>query len=119
MKKLLITVLVLFLVAAAAFAQQQRFRNGTLTATGTSYNAATSGSDGTITVAVTFRSNRITEIVVREYTDTSAFVNMVVRTMVPAIISAQGVNVDNVAGATVTANGLKEAVAAAMAQARR
>jgi len=118
MKKLISICLVLFLAAGVLFAQQ-RFRNGTQTATGTSYNAATSQPNGSITVQVTFRSNRITAINVTQYTDTSAFVTMVTGRLIPAIIDAQNTNVDTVTGATATADGIKEAVAAAMAQARR
>ena len=119
MKKIITACLVLFLVAGLAFAQQQRFRNGTQTGTGTSYNAATSGHDGNLTVQVTFRGNRITAIQVTQFTDTPAFMNMVVQSLIPSIIQAQSTSVDNVAGATVTANGVKQAVNEAMGRARR
>ena len=119
MKKLVIVGLVLFFVVGMAFAQQQRFRNGNFTATGVSYNAATSSPNGSLTVQVTFRGNRITQIVVNNYTDSSAFVNMVTAQLVPAIIQAQNTNVDTVSGATYTSNGVREAVASAMTQARR
>ncbi|MCL2381589.1 MAG: FMN-binding protein, partial [Treponema sp.] len=98
---------------------QQRFRNGNFNATGVSYNAETRTPNGTIDVRVTFRGNRITQIVVNSYTDSSAFVNMVTSSMIPAMITAQTSAVDGVSGATHTGNGLRQAVAAAMDQARR
>ena len=119
MKRFLLIVLVLVLVAGAVFAQAARFNNGVQVTTAASYNPATSTNDGSITVAVTFRGNRITQIEVREHTDTAAFVTMVTNAVVPAIIAAQNTNVDNVTGATYTAKGVKDAVAAAMEQARR
>ena len=119
MKKVLTTCLILFILVGAVFAQQQRFRNGTQTGTGVSYNAATGQYDGSLTVEVTFRGNRITNINVTQFTDSEAFLNMVTRTMVPAIISAQSTDVNVVTGATSTSNGLKEAVADAMTKARR
>jgi len=119
MKKLIAICVVLFLVAGAVFAQQQRFRNGTQRGTGTSYNAATRGHDGSLTVEVAFRGNRIQSINILNYTDTPAFITMIERALIPAIISAQSVEVDNVAGATVTARGVKQAVAEAMSRARR
>jgi len=119
MKKLAIACLVLFFVAGVIFAQQQRFRNGNFTAQGVSYNAATSTGNGSLTARVTFRGNRITDIAVTNYTDSSAFVGMVTAVMVPAMIAANNYNVDTMSGATYTSNGLRQAVAAAMAQARR
>jgi len=119
MKKLVIIALTLFLVAGMVFAQAQRFRNGNFTATGVSYNAATSTPDGELTARVTFRGNRITQIEVTAHTDSDAFVTMVTSTMVPAIIQAQNTNVDVVSGATYTSLALQQAVAAAMNQARR
>ena len=119
MKKLLLTCLILFIAGGLIFAQQQRFRNGTQTGTGVSYNEATGGYDGSITVEVTFRSNRITEITVTQHTDTDAFMTMVRRMMIPAMVTANGTNVDVVTGATSTSNGLKQAVEDAMSKARR
>jgi uncharacterized protein with FMN-binding domain len=121
MKKLVIVGLALFLIAGMAFAQaaQQRFRNGNFTATGVSYNDATRTPTGSLTVRVTFRGNRMTQIAVTNHTDTAAFLNMATSAMVPAMISAQSNEVATVSGATHSSNGLIQAVGAAMAQARR
>jgi len=122
MKKLAIAFLVLFVVAGVAFSQQ-RFANGNRDVTVRSYDASApegqGGGRGELSVRVTFRGNRMTQITVRNYTDSSAFISMVTSTMIPAMIQAQNSNVDVVAGATYTANALREAVATAMAQARR
>jgi len=121
MKKILIIGLVFVLVTGVAFAQ--RFNNGNFTGQGTSYNAATSTGNGSITVQVTIRGNRITDIAVTNYTDSSMFLNMAMATMRPALLNARTpeavMAVDTVSGATYTARGIREAVAAAMTQARR
>jgi uncharacterized protein with FMN-binding domain len=121
MKRIITACLILFLIAGLAFAQvtQQRFRNGNQTGTAASYDPATSGPNGNLTVQVTFRGNRITAIQVTQYTDTPAFMNMVVQSLIPAIIQAQSTNVDSVAGATYSSNGVKQAVNEAMNSARR
>jgi uncharacterized protein with FMN-binding domain len=119
MKKLVMIGLALVLVAGMAFAQQQRFRNGNITATGVSYNEATRTPNGSLTVRVTFRGNRMTQITLLNYTDTTSFMNMAAATMIPAMINAQSSEVSTVSGATHSSNGLREAVATAMAQARR
>ena len=115
MKKLLIIGLVLLLVAGFAFA---RPRNGTFTGTGTSYNAATSTTDGTIEVRITVRGRRIAQIDVVNATDSPAFLTMVTNQVVPAIIQGQDTNVSIVSGATYTSRGLIEAVDAALIAAR-
>ena len=119
MKKFVILGLVLFFIVGAAFAQAQRFRNGNQDATAPSYNPATSDATGSLTVRVNFRNNRMQSITVRSYTDSSAFMSMVSAQMIPAMLHAQSADVDNVAGATITANGLRQAVASAIAAARR
>ena len=119
MKKLFIVVLVLFFVVSAVFAQQQRNRNGTYSGTGVSYNSAAGQNNGSLTVEVTIRSNKITGIEVKEHTDTSGFLNMVTKTMVPAMISATSHEVDIVSGASYSSKGFKEAVADAMNKAKR
>ena len=118
MKKVIVVLLVLLLVVGVVFAQQ-RFTRGTYTGTATSYNSAESANNGKITVDVTFNATRMTAIVIKEHTDTAAFVNMATRTMIPAMISTQSVDVDNVSGATYTSTGLKAAVTDAITQARR
>ncbi|MCL2232821.1 MAG: FMN-binding protein [Treponema sp.] len=119
MKKFAAAGLILFLAVGVLFAQQQRFRNGTFTAQGVSYNAATNAGDGILTARVTFRGNRITEIVVTDATDSPGFLSRVTTVMIPAMLSQNSSEVDIVTGATFTSNALKQAVAAAMAEARR
>ena len=123
MKKLVIVGLVFFLAAGVVFAQAQRFRNGNFNAQGTSYNAATNTPNGTINVRVTIRGNRITDVVASNYTDSSAFVSMAMAQMRAPLLAATTpeavMAVDLVSGATYTALGIRQAVAAAMTQARR
>ena len=128
MKKVVFVVfLVLIIAAGVIFAQQTQqaqpaatgYTRGTYTATAPSYNSATAGTDGKMTIEVTFNATRMTEIVIKEHTDTAAFINMAQRRMIPAMIAAQSVNVDGVSGATHTSVGLKAAVTDAMTQAKR
>jgi len=120
MKKLIIIVVVLVVVAGVAFGQRARFTNGNFTATGVSFNAGNNNATpGSLTAAVTFRGNRITQIQVSNATDSPAFLNMVSNQLIPAIIQAQNTNVSAVSGATYTSRGVMQAVDAAMAQARR
>jgi len=123
MKKLVIVGLVLFMVAGMVFAQQQRFRNGNFTAQGVSYNAATNTPNGSLTAQITIRGNRITAVNATNYTDSSAFMTMTLNAMRPALLAATTpeavMAVDLVSGATYTARGLRQAVAAAMTSARR
>ena len=118
MKRIIIVFLALLLVVGVVFAQQ-RFTRGTYTGTATSFNSAEQTPNGKITVEVTFNATRMTAIVVKEHTDTAAFVSMATRTMIPAMISGQSVDVDNVSGATHTSTGLKEAVTDAITKAKR
>ena len=111
MKKAIIAILVLVLVAGAVFAQQ-RLRNG-------SYTATADGYEGPLTVTVTVSRARISAITISEHSDTQAYVTMVTNTMIPAMIEAQSAEVDALAGATGTSNGVKQAVQDAIDQARR
>jgi len=115
MKRILIVGLILVLAAGVAFA---RPRNGTFTGTAPSYNPAASDGTGSISVQIVVRGRQVREVTVTNATDTAAFVTMVTSAMVPEILRTQGTNVDLVTGATYTAIGFRNAVAAALAAAR-
>jgi len=118
MKRVFVVFLVLVLVAGVIFAQQ-RFSRGTYTGTAASFNSATRTPNGTIKVEVTFNATKMTRITIKEHTDTPLFISMVEQDMIPAMIAAQSVDVDNVSGATYTSTGMKAAVTDAITQARR
>ena len=109
MKRVVAVAILLLVVSSVAFAQ---FARGNQTVTVPGYVAD-------ITVVVTFDARRMTRIVVRDHKETPVFANPVWEKMIPAMIDKQTWDVDIVAGSTVTANALKEAVKQAMAAARR
>jgi len=110
MKKLVLISLVLILAAGMVFAQT--FRTGTFTGRGQGFYAP-------ITVSVTFDNNRMTAITVTQHTDTEEFAFMVFGNMIPRMIAAQSADIDLLSGATATSRGLREAVQAAISQARQ
>ena len=119
MKRIIIVMLILVFALGGVFAQQ-RFRNGVYTSKQTAVQPATGDPiGGNVTVAVTFRSNRITRIEITEYEDTEDFVNVVTRFFIPTIIEEQSPDVDAFSGATGTSNAVKNAVRDAIDQARR
>lgn len=81
----------------------ERFTPGTFEGFGEGYY-------GEIVVAVTFDATRITAIEVIEHSDTPMFANRVWSAMIPAMLAAGHANVDIVAGATYTSEGLIDAV---------
>ena len=119
MKKLLIACLVVFLVAGVVFAQQARYKNGTFTGTAKGFDSKVMERNGSITVSVVIKSAKIDKIEVKDHTDTKMFLNMVEKSMIPAMISANNADVDAVAGATFSSEGFKEAVADALVKAKR
>ena len=72
-----------------------------------------------VPVAVTVSENRIESIEVKqdETSDTKAFVETVISTLVPRMLEYQSVSVDAVCGATATSNGVRQAVEEALIQA--
>ena len=72
-----------------------------------------------VPVTVTVSENRIESIVVEQAgtSDTKAFVETVISTLVPRMMEYQSVSVDAVCGATATSNGVRQAVEDALVQA--
>lgn len=81
------------------------------------YSAAAAGYIDDVVVAVAFDGNSIVAINVTRHSETPMFANMALGPMIPAMIAAQTYDVDVVAGATYTAEALREAVRLAMEQA--
>ena len=119
MKKIIVAVLLIAMVAGGLFAQQ-RFSAGRFTATAQCPATDENFTGGSVTVVVTVNRTRITRIEVSEQTgNTAAFLTMVVNTLIPAIIEAQSTDIDVLAGATGTSVGVLAAVEDALGQARR
>jgi fumarate reductase flavoprotein subunit len=70
---------------------------------------------GNITVTVTISSGKIAEITQTNELETSYIgVEAMNDVLIPAVLEAQDVNVDTVAGATATSNGFRNAVEACL-----
>ena len=119
MKRILVAILMIAIVAGVVFAQQ-RFSAGRYTATAECPATDENFTGGSVTVEVRTNRTRITHIEVKEQAgNTAAFLTMVVNTLIPAIIEAQSTEIDVLAGATGTSLGVLAAVDEALGQARR
>ncbi len=75
------------------------------------YTATSFGMFGNISVTVTVSGGKISEIAQTNELETSYIgVEAMENVLIPAVIEAQNVNVDTVAGATATSNGFRTAV---------
>ncbi|WP_300343187.1 flavocytochrome c [Fusobacterium sp.] len=74
------------------------------------------GYKGDIKVGVTYEGNEIKEVKVLEHQETN-FTKRAMKEITKNIVATQNVDVDNVAGATYTSEGIKEAVKSAIATA--
>ncbi|MDR1211290.1 MAG: flavocytochrome c [Spirochaetaceae bacterium] len=83
------------------------FTNGVHTGTGM-------GRNGPLTVSVTVANGSITKIDFVRQTETPVMFDAIERQLIPAIISAQSLNVDSVSGATISTTGVLEAVKSAL-----
>lgn len=74
------------------------------------------GYKGDIKVGVTYEGNEIKEVKVLEHQETN-FTKRAMKEITKNIVATQNVDVDNIAGATYTSEGIKEAVKSAIATA--
>ena len=97
--------------SSAAYIQETeqtgRYKDGTYKGTGKGYR-------GNITVSVTVSGGVITDITTTSYNDDREFFSKAQSSVIPAIIAAQGTDVQTVSGATFSSRGLIEAVANAL-----
>lgn len=84
------------------------------------YTGTSTGMFGGITVTITISGGKIAEITQTNELETSYVgVEAMENVLIPAVITAQNVNVDTVAGATSTSNGFRTAVEAALLEAAK
>lgn len=103
MKKILSVLLaMMMLLSLSAFAQAQ-YPDGT-------YQGEGEGFGGAILVSVTVLDGKITDIELLEHSETAGISDAAVEQIPADIIEAQSVDVDVVAGATYTSDGIMEAV---------
>ena len=86
-------------------------------AAGTVYTGVGAGNGGDITADVTVEDGKITKIEVTADSETPGIMEAPVEQIPAAIIETQSTEVDVVSGATITSNGIIEAVNAALAEA--
>ncbi len=78
------------------------------------YEGSADGMMGDVPVTVVVSGGEITEITIGEHNESPGISDAAIEGIPAAIIEAQSVDVDDVAGATVTSEAIKEAVAAAL-----
>lgn len=81
------------------------------------YEGVGAGRNGDIKVQVTLSTDEITAVEVLEHSETEGIGDLAFEAICPAVVERQTVDVDAVSGATLTSNGLKEAITAALAAA--
>lgn len=82
------------------------------------YTASAQGFGGTVTVEVTVSASAITAVKAEGPAETAGIGSRAIEQLPAAFVQANGSEVDNISGATYTSSAMKEAVAAALAQAR-
>jgi len=81
------------------------------------YTGEGTGKKPGIKISVTIEGDKITDIAVVEYNDSDAHFNDVAAEIIPEIISAQSADVDVISGATMSSEGIIQAVSDALAKA--
>lgn len=110
LSKLLGLVLVLAMLTSVAFGAMAQ----AIPADGV-YEGSANGLGGELKVAVTVAGGKITEVKVGDHKETPGISDPAIEQVPAAIVEAQSTEVDGVAGATVTSDAIKTAVAAALA----
>ncbi len=78
------------------------------------YSGTGQGRNGSIEVTVKVKKNKVTSITVESSREDEQFMNRAKDTVIGEIIDAQSLNVNTVSGATMSSNGIIEAVANAL-----
>ena len=75
------------------------------------YTETATGKKGTFDVTVTIDNGKITDILIGTNNETPEKGGVAIKTLPEEIINTQSLDVDAVSGATITSNGIKDAVA--------
>ena len=75
------------------------------------YTGVGTGINGDVTVTMTFTDNDITEVTINADSETPEIGGAAAKELVEQIFTAQGADIDGVAGATITSEAVKEAAA--------
>lgn len=82
-----------------------------------SYTAEGAGKNAPVKVSVTFSDNAITDVQVVEHKETSGIADAPIERIPKAIVENQSLNIDTIAGATMTSDAILAAVADCVVQA--
>lgn len=75
------------------------------------YTEIAKGKKGDFDVTVTIKDGEISDIVIGDNSETSDKGGVAIETIPSEIIDTQSIDADSVSGATITSNGIKDAVA--------
>lgn len=81
------------------------------------YTASEVGRNGEIKVQVTVKDNKIADVKVLDWSETHPVADLTKTELIPSIVDNQTVNVNNVAGATLSSFAIKAAVKDCLKQA--
>jgi len=119
---LLALIMIMMSMNLAACTQNRESVSGSESASAITFKPGTyegsgTGRNGDITVEVTVTEDSIESVVVKEHQETPGLSDPALTRLPEAIVEYQSLGVDAVSGATVTSEGLLDAVAAALEQA--
>ncbi len=115
---LLVSLMVLTMLGAAAEGEYPQLTGESGIYNAGVYEQKIRGMGGYMIIHVTFSANAIENIEVISHTETPNIGTLAIEQVIPAMIEAQSTEVDSVSGATITSNALKEAVNAAIEEAK-
>ena len=98
-------------------ASESLFDMSSATLTDGDYTATVDGQEGPMTVAVTIADGKIASVEVTENKETEAIAGPALEKVPAAIVESNSLDVDGVAGATLSSNRIKKAVAQCLEQA--
>ena len=82
------------------------------------YSASATGFNGDVTVTITVSDDAITNVSITGPGETPGLGGAAVEELPAQIMAAQSANIDGRTGATITSDAIKEALSAALAQAK-
>ena len=115
---LLVSLMVLTMFGAAAEGEYPQLTGESGVYNAGVYEQKIRGMGGFMIIHVTFSADAIENIEVISHTETPNIGTLAIEQVIPAMIEAQSTEVDGVTGATITSNALKEAVSAAIEEAK-
>ena len=110
MKKWTVVLAVVFIAAALTGLEKSKIKDGT-------YEGSGQGRNAVIFVETTFKDGKIIAVKVVEDSETPSFSQKAFSTLIPKIVKENRVDLDTVAGATLSSKGLLAAVKSSITEA--